>query len=207
MCGSTTVRRQGKRARPGARSSCGLRGAGVRRPAGQQGLWPWLRRRGHAGLRRRRIAGERGRAASAVAEARGGVAQVEAPGEELASGVVPPGLDVGVHPGRSRGVSDFVRGPVRVPWPHVGRVVGEQVCVIAQPDANRGQLGPSLIQVGRDQRAGVWVDGEPAVLVCFGVLTDPLAAADNAVEGDVYQAAVEIDVASAGRTVRPGARR
>ena len=33
---------------------------------------------------------QRGRAAAAAAEARGGVAQVEAAGEELAGGVMPP---------------------------------------------------------------------------------------------------------------------
>ena len=77
----------------------------------------------------------------------------------------------------------------------MSRVVGEQVRVIAQPGADRGQRGAGLVQVSRDQRAGVWVDGEPAVLVGLGVLADALTAADDVVEGDVHQAPVEVDVA------------
>jgi hypothetical protein len=53
-----------------------------------------------------------------------------------------------------------------------------------------GQLGPDLVQVGCDQRAGVRVDGEPAVLVGLGVFADALTAADDVVEGDVHQAPV-----------------
>src|SRR5208337_184 len=60
---------------------------------------------------------ERGRSAAAVAEARGGVARVEAAGEELAGGVMPSALDVELHPGGICGCSDLVRGPVRVPRP------------------------------------------------------------------------------------------
>src|SRR6266487_5412076 len=48
---------------------------------------------------------ERGRPAAAVAEPRGGVAQVEAGGEELAGGVVPEPLDVELHPGGRSGIS------------------------------------------------------------------------------------------------------
>jgi hypothetical protein len=68
----------------------------------------------------------------------------------------------------------------------VGRVVGEQVRVIVQLDTDHCQLGPDLVQVGRDQHAGVRVDGEPAVLVGLGVLAYALAAANYIVEGDVY---------------------
>ena len=60
---------------------------------------------------------QRGRAAAAVAEAGGGVAQVEAAGEELAGGVVPSALDVELHPGGIRGRGDLVGDPVRVPRP------------------------------------------------------------------------------------------
>jgi hypothetical protein len=47
-----------------------------------------------------------------------------------------------------------------VPRPRVSRIVGEQVRVISQPGADRGQRGAGLIQIGRDQRASVRVDGE-----------------------------------------------
>jgi hypothetical protein len=70
------------------------------------------------------------------------------------------------------------------------RVVGERVRVISQLDADCGQLGPDLVQVAADERAGVRVDGEPAVLVRIGVLADALTAADDVIEGDVYQAPV-----------------
>jgi len=76
----------------------------------------------------------------------------------------------------------------------VGGVVGEQVRVIGQLGADRRERGSDLVELGSDERAGVWVDGEPAVLVRLGVLTDALAAADNVVEGDVDQALVQIDV-------------
>ena len=138
---------------------------------------------------------KRGRAAAAVAEPRGGVAQVEAAGEELAGGVVPPALDVELHPGGICGCSDLVGNPVRVPRPGMRWVVGEQVRVISQLDADSGKRGPDLVQVGRDQRAGVRVDGEPAVLVRLGVLADALTAADDVIEGDMHQAPVEVDVA------------
>jgi hypothetical protein len=68
---------------------------------------------------------ERGRAAPTVAEARGGVAQVEAAGQELAGGVMPSALDVELHPGGIRGRSDLVADPVRVPRPGMRRVVGD----------------------------------------------------------------------------------
>jgi len=77
----------------------------------------------------------------------------------------------------------------------VGWVVGEQVRVVSQLGANRSELGPDLVQVGRDQGAGVRVDGQPAVLVGLGVLADALTAADHIVESNVHQAAVQIDVA------------
>src|SRR5437764_12045772 len=54
-----------------------------------------------------------GGAAATVAKARGGVAQVESAGQELAGGVVPAALDVEVHPGGLRGLGDLVCGPVR----------------------------------------------------------------------------------------------
>src|SRR5215831_18753751 len=132
--------------------------------------------------------------ASAVAKTCGGVPQVEAAGEELAGGVMPTALDVQLHADRVRGVSDLVSGPVWVPWLSVGGVVGEQVRVICQLDADLREGGPDLVQLGCDERASVWVDGEPAVLVRLGVLTDALTAADNVVEGDVDQALVQVDV-------------
>jgi hypothetical protein len=138
---------------------------------------------------------ERGRAAAAVAEAGGGVAQVEATGEELAGGVVPAALDVEIHPGGRCGRGDLVRHPVWVSRPGVGRVVGEQVRVIVQLDADRGQGDPGLVQVAHDQRADFWVDGEPSVLMGLGVLADPLPTADDPVEGDMHHAAIEVDVA------------
>jgi hypothetical protein len=46
-----------------------------------------------------------------VAEARGGVAQVEAAREELAGGVVPPALDAELHPGGIRSHGDLVGDP------------------------------------------------------------------------------------------------
>ena len=101
-------------------------------------------------------------AAAAVAEARGGVAEVEAAGEELAGGEMPPALDVELHLGGIRGGGDLVSDPVRVPRSGMRRVVGEQVRVISELDADGGQRGAGLVQVGRDQRAGVRVDGEPA---------------------------------------------
>jgi len=39
------------------------------------------------------------------------------------------------------------------------------------------------------------VDGEPAILVRLGVLTDAPPAADDVTEGDVHQATVQVDVA------------
>src|SRR5579871_4788106 len=57
------------------------------------------------------------------------------------------------------------------------------------------QSGPDLVQIGRDQCAGVGVDGQPAVLVGLGVLADALAAADHVVESYVHQAPVQVHVA------------
>src|ERR1022692_289728 len=121
---------------------------------------------------------------------------------------MPAALDVELHPGRISGLGHLVRGPVRVPRPGMGRVVGEQVCVLTQLDADRGQGFPYLIQVAHDQRAGFRVDGEPAVLVGLGVLADALttthdvvegdvhrATVHDVVEGDVHRATVEVDVA------------
>jgi hypothetical protein len=134
-------------------------------------------------------------AAAAVAEAGGGVAQVEAAREKLAGGVVPSALDVELHPGRVCGLGGLVRGPVRVPRPGVRRVGGEQVRVISPIDADRGQLGPELIQAGRDQRARISVDGEPPILVRPGVLAHALPAADQVAERDVHQAPVQVNAA------------
>ena len=86
-------------------------------------------------------------------------------------------LDVELYPRGGRSLGDLVGGPVRVPRSRVGWIVGEQICVIAQLDGDCGQLGPDLVQVAHDQRAGVRVDGQPAVLVGLGVLTYALAAA------------------------------
>src|SRR5262249_6959556 len=135
-----------------------------------------------------------GRAAAAVAKAGGSVAQVEAAGEELAGRVVPSALNVEPHPGRVGGLGDLVGGPVRVPRPGMGRVGGEQVRVIAQLDADGGQVGLDLVRIGRDQGAGVRVDGQPPILMRLGVLANALAAADDVVEGDVDQATVEVEI-------------
>ena len=67
-----------------------------------------------------------------MAEARRGVAQVEPGREQLAGRVVPSALDVELDSGRVGGLGDLVGGPVRVPRPGMGGVVGEQVRVIAQ---------------------------------------------------------------------------
>ncbi len=77
----------------------------------------------------------------------------------------------------------------------MGRVVGEQVRVGAQFGADCGQLGLDLLQVVGDQRAGVRVDGQPAVLVGLGGLADALAAADHVVDGDMDQGLVQVGVA------------
>ena len=94
-----------------------------------------------------------------------------------------------------RGRRDLVGDPVGVPRPAVRRVVGEQVRVASQPDADRGQGFPDLTQVACDQGASVRVDGEPAVLVGLGVLADALPAAHDIVEGDVHRATGEVEVA------------
>jgi hypothetical protein len=85
-----------------------------------------------------------GRAAAAVAEAGGGVTQVEAASKELAGGVVPSALDVELHPGHDGGLGDLVRGPVRVRRTRVSRVVGEEERLIVQFDADGRELGPDL---------------------------------------------------------------
>jgi hypothetical protein len=115
-----------------------------------------------------------------VAQPRGGVAQVESAREKLAGGVMPPAFDVELHPGGICGRRDLVGNPVRVPRPDMRRVVGEQVRVISQPDSDLDERVPDLVQIVRDQRAGVRVDGEPAVLMRLGVLADALTAADDA---------------------------
>ena len=101
---------------------------------------------------------QRSGTAAAAAEAGCGVAQVKAAGQELAGGVVPTPLDIEIRPGSLRGGSDLVGDPVRVPRPGVGRVVGEQVRIIAQLDADRGEGAPGLVEVAHDQRAGFRVD-------------------------------------------------
>jgi hypothetical protein len=58
-------------------------------------------------------------------ESGGGVAEVEARGEELAGGVVPDSLDVQVDPGGLGKVADAVGDPVGVPRAGVRGVVGE----------------------------------------------------------------------------------
>ena len=108
---------------------------------------------------------------------------------------MPTALDVEFHPGRLCGVSDLVRDPVRVPRPGVRRVVGEQVGVIAQLDTDGRELCLDLSQVARDQCTGDRIDGKPAVLMGLGVLADALSGANHVVEGDVDQAAVEVEVA------------
>ena len=82
---------------------------------------------------------EGSRAAAAVAETGGGVAQVEAAGQELAGGVMPAALDVELNPGGIRCRGDLVSDPVRVPRPGMRRVVGKQVRVISQLDTDRGE--------------------------------------------------------------------
>jgi hypothetical protein len=113
--------------------------------------------------------------AAAVAEACGGVAPVEPGGKELAGGVVPAALDVEVDPGGVGCVTYAVCRPVRVPWPGVAWVVGEQVRIRGELDAHSRERGPDFVQVARDQRACVRVDGQPAVLMSLGVLADLLA--------------------------------
>ena len=73
---------------------------------------------------------KRGRAAAAVAEPCGSVPQVT---RQLGAGsrCKPAALDVELHPGPGRDLSDPVRDPVRVPRPGVRRVVGKQVRVIS----------------------------------------------------------------------------
>jgi hypothetical protein len=83
------------------------------------------------------VVAQGGRASAAVTEAGGGVAQVETAGEELAGGVMASAFDVELYPGRVRSVGDPVRDPVRVPRPGVRGVVGKQVGVISQLDADR----------------------------------------------------------------------
>jgi len=95
------------------------------------------RRRGGRPRDRVGVMPQRGRAAPAMTQAGGGGAQVEPTGEELAGGVMPPALDVELHPGRVRCVGDPVRDPVRVPRPGVRRVVGKKVRVISQPGTGR----------------------------------------------------------------------
>jgi hypothetical protein len=73
-----------------------------------------------------------------VAKTSCGVPQVEAASEELAGSEVPTALDVEIHGGGISGGRDLVSDPVRVPRLGVGRVIGEQVRVIAQLDADLG---------------------------------------------------------------------
>ena len=140
------------------------------------------------------VAPQRGCTGPAVAETRGGVAQVQAARKELAGGEVPAALDVELHPGRIGRFGHPVRGPVRVPRLGVGGVVGEQVRVSWQMDTEGGELGPDSLQVIRDEGTGSRVDGEPAVLVSLSVLADTLATADDVIEGDRHGATVEVDV-------------
>ena len=94
-------------------------------------------------------------------------------------------FDVQLHPGRIFGCSNLnlVGNPVRVLRPSRRRVVGAQVRILSQLHSDCGQLGPGLVQAGRDQCTGVRVDGEPAVLVRLGVLADVLTAADDGYRG------------------------
>ena len=55
----------------------------------------------------------------------------------------------------------------------------KQVHAVGQLGADRRERGSDLVEFGSDERAGVWVEGEPAVLVRLGVLTDALAAAES----------------------------
>ena len=119
------------------------------------------------------IVPQRGGTAATVAQAGGGVAQVEAAREELAGRVMATTLDVELDPGGGCRLGDLVRGPVGVPRPGMRRVVGEQVRVIEQLDADLGQTRPDLVQVGRDQSTGVRVDSEPAVLMVLVSLRTP----------------------------------
>src|SRR6516225_7023277 len=56
-----------------------------------------------------------GRTAAAVAEARGGVAQVDASGQELAGRIVPQRLDVERYSRGPGDLGDLVRYPIGVP--------------------------------------------------------------------------------------------
>jgi hypothetical protein len=109
--------------------------------------------------------------------------------------VMPPALGVELYPGGVCSCSDLVSDPVRVPRPGVGtgrwRTGRRHLVARLRPRPGR----PGLVQIVRNQQAGVSVDGEPAVLVGLGGLTDALTAADDVVEGDVHQAPVDVDVA------------
>jgi len=96
-----------------------------------------------------------------VAEACGSVPHVEPAGRELARRVMPSALDVELHPGRVRSLTDPVRDPGRVPRPGVRWVVGKQVCVISQPGTDRRELCRDLSQVAHDQRTGDRVNRKP----------------------------------------------
>ena len=68
---------------------------------------------------------------------------------------MPPALDVELHPGGIGGCGDLVGDPVRVPRPGMRRIVGEQVRVSSELDADGGKRSGGLVQVGRDQRVSV----------------------------------------------------
>jgi len=66
-----------------------------------------------------------------VAEARGGIVEVEAADQELAGVVMPSALNVELDRGRGGRLGDLVRGPVGVPRLGMGWVVGEQIGVVS----------------------------------------------------------------------------
>ena len=150
---------------------------------------------------------EGGGAAAAMAEAGGGVADVDAGGEQVRGGVVPQALDIDRNPRHLGRAGDLVGGPVGVPRRRAA-VVGEHERVPGQLDPGRGPGGGRLLVEAAQHVAGGRVDGQAAVLVGLGVLLDPLAAGDDVGARDVNDPGVRGRYgASAARTVRRGGHR
>jgi hypothetical protein len=134
------------------------------------------------------------------------VLQIEPGGKELAGGVVAELLDVKVDAGLVGQVADLVGDPVRVPRARVQRVVGEQVGVLDQLQADRGEARADSLGRLADEGAADRVQREPPVLVGLGVLADLLAALDEVVEGDVHGAVLQLEVAELDRAQLAAAR-
>jgi hypothetical protein len=116
---------------------------------------------------------------AAVAEAGGGVAQVDASGQELAGRIVPQRLDI---QGYSRGpgdLGDLVGYLVGIPGPFAERVGGEHVRVQRKLDADLAQLIVEDLAMFGEHSDSDLVDSEAAVLMCLGVLPDFGATGDT----------------------------